>query len=43
MPSLSAVEVGVKDAAPARDYYDQEGAPKSFPASPTSVGPHSAA
>jgi hypothetical protein len=30
-------------AAPAGDYHDQEGAPKSFPASPTSVGPHSAA
>src|SRR5580700_3197776 len=30
-------------AAPARDYHDQEGAPKSFPAPPTSVGPYSAA
>ncbi len=43
MQSPSAVEVSVKDAAPAGDYHDQEGAPKSFPASPTSVGPHSAA
>jgi hypothetical protein len=36
-------EDAVPVAAPARDYHDQEGAPKSFPAFPTSGGPHSAA
>ena len=43
MQSPSAVKVSVKNVAPAGDYHDQEGASKSFPASPTSVGPHSAA